>query len=94
MKMFNKLKNKALDCGDNPSDITIQALTNDEIDAFKNRMPFKITIDRDVEDKEHLYISSIEDRNGAEISDSYIEINIQSLGVDEQYWLDSGIFNF
>ena len=45
-------------------------------------------------DKENLTISSIEDRNGVELSDSSIEIHIQSLGVDDQYWLDSGAFDF
>ena len=61
--------------------------------------PFGYSIEKDVEDKEHLSIASITDRNGAELSDSCIEIHIQSLGVDEneggeQYWLDSGAFNF
>ena len=31
---------------------------------------------------------------GVELSDSSIEIHIQSLGVDDQYWLDSGAFDF
>lgn len=57
-------------------------------------MPFKITIERDAEDKENLEIVSIVDRNGEDILDSNLEIHIQSLGVDEQYWLDSGAFDF
>ncbi len=94
MKLVNKIRNKALDSGDNPSDAAVQSMANEEIEGFKKRMPFKITIDRDPEDKENLAISSIEDRNGVELSDSSIEIHIQSLGVDDQYWLDSGAFDF
>ena len=94
MKLVNKIRNKALDEGENPSDAAVQSMANEEIEGFKKRMPFKITIDRDPEDKENLSISAIVDRNGAELSDSSIEIHIQSLGVDDQYWLDSGAFDF
>ena len=94
MKLVNKIRNKALDNGNNPSDAAVQSMANDEVECFKKRMPFKITIDRDPEDKENLTISSIEDRNGVELSDSSIEIHIQRLGVDDQYWLDSGAFDF
>lgn len=44
--------------------------------------------------KKNLEIVSIVDRNGEDILDSNLEIHIQSLGVDEQYWLDSGAFDF
>ena len=94
MKLMNKLRNRAFDNGKNPSDAAIQAMINKEIDELKKRMPFKITIERDEEDKESLVIVSVEDRNGSEISDSNIEIHIQSLGADYQYWLDSGEFDF
>lgn len=94
MRIVDKIRNKALDNGDNISDAAIQSLANEEVESFKKRMPFKITIERDAEDKEKLSISGIEDKNGAEISDSSIEIHIQSLGVDDQYWLDTGAFDF
>ena len=76
------------------SDAAVQSMANEEIEGLKKRMPFKITIDRDPDNKEELSISAIVDRNGAELSDSSIEINIQSLGIDDQYWLDSGAFDF
>lgn len=94
VKLSNKIRNKALDNNETLSDLAIQSMVDNEIDKFKKKMPFTITIDRDSEDKEHLDIISIEDRNGEEFMDSNIEINIQSLGVDEHFWLDSGIFNF
>lgn len=81
------------------SDAAVQARLKDEVDALQMRMPFTITIEKNMEDKEKLSITSIIDRNGVELSDSCIEIHIQSLGVDENgggetYWLDSGAFNF
>lgn len=94
MKLVNRIRNKALDKGENPSDAAVQSMANEEIEAYKKRMPFKITIDRDPDDKENLFISGIEDKNGVELSGSTIEIHIQSLGVDDQYWLDSGAFDF
>jgi hypothetical protein len=94
MKLVNKIRNRALDSGSNPSDAAIQSMANEEIETLKKRMPFTVTIERDPEDKEALTIVSIEDRNHVEISDSSIEIHIQSMGVDDQYWLDSGAFEF
>lgn len=47
-----------------------------------------------MDDKENLSISAITDKNGNDIMDGNLEIHIQSLGVDEQYWLDSGAFDF
>jgi hypothetical protein len=69
-------------------------MVSQEIETLRTRMPFKLTLERDVEDKENIYISSIEDKNGNELSDSCIEIHIQSLGVDDKYWLYSGAFSF
>ena len=94
MRLRNKIREKALDKGENPSDAAIQSMVDDEIEKFKKRMPFRVMIERDAEDKEKLSISNIEDRNGIELLDSSIEIHIQSLGVNDQYWLDSGAFDF
>lgn len=94
LKLATKIRAKAEIEGENPSDAAIQARVDDEIELFKKRMPFKVTISRDPEDKENLTITSILDRDEKEIADSSIEIHIQSLGVDEQYWLDSGAFDF
>ena len=93
-KLFNKIRNRALDNGENPTDAAVLSILNEEVEKIKKRMPLKITVDKDPEDKEMLTISSIVDRNGEEIADSSIEINIQSLGVNDQYWLDSGSFEF
>ena len=42
-------------------------LVNEAIDTLKKRMPFKITIERDAEDKENLTISSIADKDGNDV---------------------------
>jgi len=79
---------------DFPSDAKVMGLVKESIDVLKKRMPFKITIERDAEDKENLSVTSILDKNGNDVMDGNIEIHIQSLGVDEKYWLDSGAFDF
>jgi hypothetical protein len=47
-----------------------------------------------VDDKENLSISAIVDNEGNDVIDGNLEIHIQSLGVEDQYWLDSGAFDF
>lgn len=94
-KMADKIRKKAiLNNEENPTDAKVIGLVNNAIDTLKKRMPFKITIERDIEDKEKLFISAVVDKNGNDIMDGNLEIHIQSLGVDEQYWLDSGAFKF
>ena len=64
------------------------------VEILKIRMPFTITVERDMDDKETLAITSVIDRNGNELPGGLVEIHIQSLGADEKYWLDSGVFFF
>ena len=94
-KMADKIRKRAiLEGRECPTDAKVMALVKDSIDALKKRMPFKMTIERDIDDKEKLSISAITDKNGNDIMDGNLEIHIQSLGVNEQYWLDSGEFDF
>ena len=94
-KMADKIRKRAILEGyECPTDAKVMALVKDTIDVLKKRMPFKMTIERDVEDKENLSISAITDKEGTDVMDGNLEIHIQSLGVDEQYWLDSGEFDF
>lgn len=99
IKLANKIRAKAIATNENLSDAAIQARVNDFVDDLQKRMPFTITIERNIDDKEDISIIGITDRNGSDLSDSCMEIHIQSLGVDEdggggQYWLDTGAFNF
>ena len=94
-KMADKIRKKAVLSDEGcPTDAKVMGLVNEAIDILKKRMPFKITIERDAEDKENLSISSIADKDGNDVMDGNLEVHIQSLGVDEQYWLDSGAFDF
>lgn len=91
-KIADRLRKKAAD--DYVSDSKILSQVSDVKDALKKRMPFKITVERDPEDKENLSITSIVDKNGDEVIDSNLEVNIQSMGAAEEYWLDNGAFDF
>lgn len=93
--MADKIRKHAilegLEC---PTDAKVMGQVKEYIDTLKKRMPFKMTIERDLEDKENLSIAAIIDKDGNDVMDGNLEIHIQSLGVDDQYWLDSGAFDF
>lgn len=94
-KMIERIRRKnILEGGDIFSDAKVISIVNENIDSLKRKMPFIIGIERDLENKEELSITSIVDKNGDVVLDSNLEIHIQSLGVDEKYWLDSGSFDF
>ena len=94
-KIADKIRKRILlDEGEYPTDARVMGVVQQNIDALKKRMPFKLTIERDLDDKELLSISAIVDKDGNDVMDGNIEIHIQSLGVDERYWLDTGAFDF
>lgn len=79
---------------DIPTDSKLIRMVNDEVDKIRNRAPFKISLEKDIDDNETLSITSIEDKFGNDLSENNIDVHIQSLGVEERYWLDDGAFNF
>lgn len=91
-RMSDRVRNKAIQEGNPLTDAQVMAKVKDIIDDLRIRMPFQLSIERDEDDKEKLSITAITDRNGNDLADSNIEINIQSLGADERYWLDTGAF--
>lgn len=94
-KMADKIRRKEIVSGRScPTDAKVYSLVKEVVDNLKKRMPFKISLERDVDDWENLSIVAIVDKNGDDITDSNLEIHIQSLGAGEQYWLDSGAFDF
>lgn len=94
-KIADRIRKKALLNDDTTlTDAKVQALVSEQLDLLRKRMPFKLTILRDVDDKENLSIVSIVDRENVQVLEGNVEIHIQSLGADEKYWLDSGSFNF
>lgn len=92
-KMGDRVRNRAIQEGAPLSDAQVLAKVKDIIDDLRMRMPFQLSIERDEDDKEKLTITSITDKNGNDIADSNIEINIQSLGANDRYWLDTGAFD-
>lgn len=93
---FNKsrIASKILKDNGQLSDAQVYEKVKNEIDILKERMPFKVEIERESDEKEALSISSIEDKEGKSVINGTIEIHIQSLGVDGNYWLDFGAFDF
>ena len=94
MALDKKIRNKANEDGYNYSDAHIYSMVEDEIDGYRKRLPFKITIERDPSEMESLSITEIVDRNDVQLSTKILDLHIQSLGADEKYWLDSGAFAF
>ena len=90
--MAEKIRQKAVKEGKILNDNEVLAKVKALIDNLRLKMPFYLTIERDEDNKENLTISSIRDRDDNDIADNNIEINIQSLGTDDGYWLDSGEF--
>ncbi len=91
-KIADKLLRKSIQDGCPMNDVQVLAKVKEYIDDLKLRMPFHLSIEREEDDKETLRISTITDKDGNDLADNNIEINIQSLGADERYWLDSGAF--
>ncbi len=73
--------------------IDIGLLEQKEIQNLENSLPLTIDLEKDHDDIEDIRITSITDKNGKTVDKRYIDIHIQSLNI-EQYWLDSGIFEF
>ena len=92
-KMIERIRNKAIQEGTSINETQALAKVKEIIDDLRLRMPFQLSIERDEDDKEKLIITAITDKKGNELADSNIEINIQSLGADERYWLDTGAFD-
>lgn len=91
-RMADRIRNKAISEGHPMGDAQVLAKVKEQVDSLRLRMPFQLAIERDEDDKEKLSITSITDKNGNDLSDSMVEIHIQSLGADERYWLDTGVF--
>ena len=93
-RIADKERNKAIQEAKSISDSQIMAKVKEAVDDLRSRMPFQLSIKRDVNDKEKLTINSIIDKNGnALVDNNVVEINIQSLGAEDSYCLDTGVFD-
>ncbi|MGN0028945.1 MAG: virulence factor SrfB [Marinilabiliaceae bacterium] len=93
-KMAERLRKKAAISGESVTDSQIASQVDDSVEALKRRMPLRVAIGREGEDKETLSILSVSDKNGDDVTDSNLEVNIQSMGAADEYWLDNGAFDF
>ncbi len=94
-KMGDRVRSRALMEGnDIPSDARVQMEVKEIIDRLRRRMPFTVKLERNDEDSEQLQIVEILDNKGEQVQDSNLEVHVQSLGGEEEYWLDSGALDF
>ncbi len=92
--MMESIRRRMEDEGQDIIDAVVVAKLNEDCERLRHRMPFRVTLERDPNDRENIEISSITDVNGNDVPPRDIEIMIQSLGASDCYWLDSGEFNF
>jgi len=93
-KIANRIQQNLVLQGLSPitSDTQLQQLVNEEIIKLRLRAPFKITLSKNLDDNETLTIEAVTDKDDKELSVTNFDIHIQSLGAEEKYWLDDGIF--
>lgn len=78
--------------GQVPADGQVWEAVAREKERLRRLMPMEVELSRDPSDLEHLVVEAITDRHGNELNPSDFELTVQSLGVDENYWLDTGVF--
>ena len=94
---YNKHKLAASIKNASPSPLTpkeVMRKVKDKIDLLQQDAPFTIRLERDVDDKEKLVLVSILNGKGEDMKVHNVEIHIQSMGINEKYWLDTGSFEF
>ena len=88
-----KIRNRADANDEDISDNDVQYRLHQELDKLQSKLPYTLRIERNSEDVEELNIVQVLDRNGEDvITPNSLNVNIQSMGIDGHYWLDSGIF--
>ena len=75
------------------NDLQILQEVDLQVKSLEKRLPFTIHLSRDVTNLEDIEIESITDKNDEDITVSDLSINVQSLGLEDGYWLDTGVFN-
>lgn len=92
-KIGERIVKQSMKQNEFPSDNELMARVKEEIERLRYLMPFTVSVSQDAENKELLEVDSVEDKNGNVISNDVVKINVQSLGTEDNYWLDSGVFN-
>lgn len=93
-KMANSISNEALLNNQVLLPNEIRNKVQARIDKLQMDAPFSIVLNRDPEDKEKIEISSITNCKGEDQRVNNVEIHTQSMGINEEHWLDTGAFEF
>ena len=65
-----------------------------EKSKIRQKMPIKVTIERDInEDIELLTVAEIIDKEGTPVNRNFFNLQVQSMSEVDNFWLDSGIFS-
>ena len=77
----------------NISDTDLSSRVNDEIQKIKSKYPLTIEITRDFnQDKETLILEDVMNCDGDSLPLRYFSFQINSLGENDDFWMDSGAF--
>ncbi len=94
-KMIEKIRRQAIANGQmTMSDEEVAAEVEKSMKELQEKMPLNIALERNCMDKDSLITTTITDKNGEELTDNNIEIQIKNIGVESSNWLNSGIFEF
>lgn len=74
------------------SDMRILQMVDARVSALERRLPFSIRVQRDSSDLDTIELESVRNRDNEDIPVEELTISIRSLGLEEGYWLDTGIF--
>ncbi|MCQ2959877.1 MAG: virulence factor SrfB [Bacteroidales bacterium] len=77
-----------------PSDEEIQSELEKVNSELQEKMPLKITVERNYMNKDALVATTVIDKDGVEITDSCIEIQSSNFGIEENKWMETGMFEF
>lgn len=75
------------------NDLQVLQEVDTQIKELEKRLPFTIHLTRDPSSLDNIEIESVSDKNEDDIPVNYLSINVQSLGLEDDYWLDTGVFN-
>ena len=93
-KVAEKLRLQArINREDVPSDEVLEEETKKFVQSMQERMPLTITISRRSSDKEVLLAGTVTDKDGVNVDDHNIEIQMKQCDAN-QNWKETGVYEF
>jgi len=87
----DRAKGRVGEANENDKEIVKEAVKKIKAEFFQHK-PLTVTIERDKDDMEKLFLDSVVDSEGSEIKERFFCLLIQSMSEIDNFWLDSGIF--